>query len=133
MQPRRTASEVTPVKDDTLIKDNLVCEALDKLIDECTLILGWCFSTPKVKDTKEKQRQVARTALAKMDIFCDQVDPVDPEDPVTPPEDPYVTSSDYFQPPLPRWDQSYSKSNPRISINLILFVSSVLVMPYFVI
>ena len=47
---------------------------MDKLIDECTLILGWCFSTENVEETKNQQRQLARSALAKMEVFCTETE-----------------------------------------------------------
>ena len=48
----------------------VVCQALDKLIEECTLILGWCFSAQQVKETKDKQRDLSRSALAAMEVAC---------------------------------------------------------------
>ena len=47
-----------------------ICEALENLIDECTLILGWCYSEDHVKETKIEQRDLSRAALAKMHIYC---------------------------------------------------------------
>ena len=47
-----------------------ICEALENLIDECTLILGWCYSEDHVKKTKLEQRNLSRSALAKMQILC---------------------------------------------------------------
>ena len=47
-----------------------ICQALDNLIDECTLILGWCYSQDHVRTTKVQQRDLSRSALAKMQIYC---------------------------------------------------------------
>ena len=47
-----------------------ICQALDNLIDECTLILGWCYSQDHVRKTKVQQRDLSRAALGKMHIFC---------------------------------------------------------------
>ena len=40
----------------------MLCSALDSLIEECTVILGWCYTSAEVEDTKRRQR--ARTAEA---------------------------------------------------------------------
>ena len=47
-----------------------ICQALDNLIDECTLILGWCYSQDHVRKTKVQQRDLSRAALGKMHIYC---------------------------------------------------------------
>ncbi len=48
----------------------MLCEALNGLIDKCTIILGWCFSAEEVQETKISQWEVTTKALAKMDISC---------------------------------------------------------------
>ena len=40
--------------------DNALCQALDKFINNCTIILGWCFTDEHVQDTMKEQRQVSR-------------------------------------------------------------------------
>ena len=40
--------------------DNALCQALDKFINNCTTILGWCFTEEHVQDTMKEQRQVSR-------------------------------------------------------------------------
>lgn len=50
----------------------LVCKALSSLINDCTLVLGWCFPDERVKDTKQKQWEITRSALAQMDIYCNE-------------------------------------------------------------
>jgi hypothetical protein len=64
-----------------------LCSATDNLIDECTVILGWCFSAQEVQDTKQKQREVSRAALATMNIFCNNNEDRDNEPPTYPLED----------------------------------------------
>ena len=60
--------------------DKLVCKALTSLINECTLVLGWCFPNESVIDTKKKQWEITRSALADMDIYCDEDAQALPED-----------------------------------------------------
>ncbi len=43
----------------------MICSALRSLIDECTVILGWCYSSREVADTKAKQERLVKTELAK--------------------------------------------------------------------
>ena len=40
--------------------DNALCQALDKFINNCTTILGWCFTDDHVQATMKEQRQVSR-------------------------------------------------------------------------
>ena len=40
--------------------DNALCQALDKFINNCTTILGWCFTDEHVQATMKEQRQVSR-------------------------------------------------------------------------
>ena len=44
----------------------MICTALHGLIEECTVILGWCYTSVQVEDTKSKQKEVTRSALTKM-------------------------------------------------------------------
>jgi len=57
---------------ETLSEDeNVLCQALDKLINNCTAEhLGWCYTDEHVRATMREQREVSRSALAKMEIFC---------------------------------------------------------------
>merc|ERR1712200_198343 len=51
--------------------ENVLCQALDKLIDNCTAEHpGWCYTDEHVQATMREQREVSRSALAKMEIFC---------------------------------------------------------------
>merc|ERR1719297_81559 len=51
--------------------ENVLCQALDKLINNCTAEhLGWCYTDEHVQATMREQREVSRSALAKMKIFC---------------------------------------------------------------
>lgn len=51
--------------------ENVLCQALDKLITNCTAEhLGWCYTDEHVQATMREQREVSRSALAKMEIYC---------------------------------------------------------------
>ena len=47
-----------------------MCSALKDLIQNCTQILGWCFSSQQVQSTIQKQRDIAMSTLASMNILC---------------------------------------------------------------
>ncbi len=81
-------------------ENEVVCQALDKLIDECTLILGWCFPTEQVQETKSQQRQVSTSALAKMSIFCPEEGEEDQAISIQPPEDIFAETFDLDGHPL---------------------------------
>ena len=57
-----------------IITDNShnVCSALKDLIQNCTQILGWCFSSQQVQSTIQKQRDIAMSTLASMNILCSE-------------------------------------------------------------
>ena len=40
-----------------------LCSALDSLIEECTVILGWCYTSAEVEDTKRRQRALMAEAM----------------------------------------------------------------------
>lgn len=61
------------------------------MIDECTLILGWCFSSQHVSDTISKQRQVSRAALASLGLICPDAD----QAVIQPPEDLFAEHYQY--------------------------------------
>lgn len=35
-----------------------ICSAVESLIEECTAILGWCFNSDQVAETKNNQKEV---------------------------------------------------------------------------
>ena len=75
-----------------------ICEALGKLIDDCTIILGWCFSTEQVVQVKKKQRAISLTALATMNIHCPEDLNLDiPEDKFAENEAVFNDSSNHIQ------------------------------------
>ena len=41
----------------------MLCSALDSLIEECTVILGWCYTSAEVEDTKRRQRALMAEAM----------------------------------------------------------------------
>ena len=41
----------------------MLCSALDSLIEECTVILGWCYTSAEVEDTKRRQRALTAEAM----------------------------------------------------------------------
>ena len=41
----------------------MLCSALDSLIEECTVILGWCYTSAEVEDTKRRQRVLMAEAM----------------------------------------------------------------------
>ena len=45
-----------------------LCSALDSLIEECTVILGWCYSAAEVEDTKRRQRSLMAEAMEAADF-----------------------------------------------------------------
>ena len=47
----------------------MICGGLHNLIDECTVILGWCYTSDQVEQTKRKQEGLMQEALQK--IFPD--------------------------------------------------------------
>lgn len=51
------------------MSEDHVCSALRSLIEDCTVILGWCYTTQEVEDTKEKQKDITEKAIKK--IFPD--------------------------------------------------------------
>merc|ERR1711862_549398 len=55
--------------------DNALCQALDKFIN-CTTILGWCFTDEHVQATMKEQREVSRSALAKMEVYCPETEDI---------------------------------------------------------
>jgi len=56
--------------------DNALCQALDKFINNCTTILGWCFTDEHVQATMKEQRDVSRSALAKMEVYCPETEDI---------------------------------------------------------
>ena len=40
------------------MSSSALCAALNSLIEDCTVILGWCFSSEDVDKTKLKQKEV---------------------------------------------------------------------------
>ncbi len=47
----------------------MICQGLRNLIDDCTVILGWCYTAQQVEETKRRQEGLMREALKK--IFAD--------------------------------------------------------------
>ncbi|TRY79262.1 hypothetical protein TCAL_09996, partial [Tigriopus californicus] len=47
-------------------KHKMICNALQSLIEDCTVILGWCYTSSEVEVTKEKQKVLLQHALLKM-------------------------------------------------------------------
>ena len=43
------------------MSNSALCAALNSLIEDCTVILGWCFSSEEVDKTKLKQKEVTHT------------------------------------------------------------------------
>ena len=41
----------------------MLCSALNSLIEECTVILGWCYTSAEVEDTKRRQRALMAEAM----------------------------------------------------------------------
>ena len=54
--------------------DDAICEAMEKLIHNCTSILGWCYTGQQVEITKQKQRELSRSALAQMEVYCPETE-----------------------------------------------------------
>lgn len=44
----------------------MVCSALKDLIEECTVILGWCYTSTEVEVTKQKQKVLIQSSLLKL-------------------------------------------------------------------
>ena len=44
----------------------MVCSSLNDLINDCTVILGWCYTSEDVNVTKEKQRGLLNKAMKKI-------------------------------------------------------------------
>ena len=44
----------------------MVCAALNSLINDCTVVLGWCYTSTEVEVTKQKQKVLMQRALIKM-------------------------------------------------------------------
>lgn len=52
---------------DRVERQKIVCDAMHELIEECTVILGWCYTSSQVEDTKEKQKLVMDASMK--DVF----------------------------------------------------------------
>lgn len=44
----------------------MICNALQSLIEDCTVILGWCYTSTEVEVTKGKQKLLLQHALQEM-------------------------------------------------------------------
>ncbi len=44
----------------------MICSGLRNLIDDCTVILGWCYTADQVDSTKKKQEALMRQAMEKL-------------------------------------------------------------------
>ena len=47
-------------------QQTMVCTSLNELIEDCTVILGWCYTSEDVQITKEKQRGLLNKAMKKI-------------------------------------------------------------------
>jgi len=47
-------------------EEHMVCGGLRSYIEDCTVILGWCYTAAQVERTKEKQQAIMRKAMAKI-------------------------------------------------------------------
>ena len=100
-----------------------ICQALDNLIDECTLILGWCYSQDHVRKTKVEQRDLSREALAKMHIYC-------PDNASTKnhlPEDQFAEKAQLASPLKPTIFETSSANGKLVFNSMIFFVLDILV------
>ena len=74
--PRQAANGTTTIKDTDAARNlqlalsffrdgmqEMLCSALDSLIEECTVILGWCYTSAEVEDTKRRQRALMAEAM----------------------------------------------------------------------
>ena len=87
-----------------------ICQALDNLIDECTLILGWCYSQDHVRTTKVQQRDLSRSALAKMQIYCPDTD----ANPLPAAEDKFAEKAQLASPLKPTIFETSSSANGKL-------------------
>jgi len=108
--------------------DNALCQALDKFINNCTTILGWCFTDEHVQATMKEQRQVSRSALAKMEVYCPETEDITKTNTTTTSiRTPTSSSQDSELSELPRSAPSQSEADaepgsaPTLGFSLTLF------------
>ena len=51
------------------MSNSALCAALNSLIEDCTVILGWCFTSEEVAETKQKQKEVTWLRLEECYIY----------------------------------------------------------------
>jgi len=107
--------------------DNALCQALDKFINNCTTILGWCFTDEHVQATMKEQRQVSRSALAKMEVYCPETEDITKTNTTTTSIRTPTSSQDSELSELPRSAPSQSEADaepgsaPNLGYSLTLF------------